>query len=889
MKSILAAMTSSMRFSSSLTRFARAMTIALGMLCTTRTLVVAQARPDTLVTLAAGGRTTCLTTARGEGWCWGEIGFGRRTPIRMTDTSGRPMSLRSLSPFGWTVCGVTVKDAPVCTVDVTGGWVDSSGARVEPPRTCGRGCMPPLPMRGSIGARRVRTVTPGLLHACALAHDGSAHCWGHNHMGQLGTGAPSPDSTGSAGELVRAPKAVVGGLRFSQLDAGEQVTCGITVPEAGIYCWGYGQHGETGDSSIMTYCSGKRPYFNSPCSTSIPRPVRLEQLPGEQRMNEDVRFASVSAGMRLVCAVDRTGGAWCWGGNYRCALGRCRSPASPRAHRVALPGRAAEIGAGYWHACARTEERRVFCWGDNRVGQLGSPASANAGSDGLPPDYRSDEHARYGDPCFLGGRCSAAPVEVMPGRRWSALAVGTDHACALSSDDGGVYCWGGSDTSVFGASPRERCTNRSPDWPDVACQYTPVRVAGLPTLASPAARRDVPLPAPSVRVSRTEVRLTFPTDTTRGFGWSDRTDPDYRAAYSWAAVIEGMDGTRSLRLDVVRAYTDSSAREFPALAALVAAGEPMLCSTGMMLGDCQRKSVRAWAEGDRVEISLRDRAAITRLFGMRPAFVRLWHVRPDETVEYTSDSVRVAYVAPRIPAPDSATRADAARSRRKFESSIHWISRYIDGGSDPWRPLWLVVADSLPLRIAEQRCTYDVCSIGPEPVADSGWTIGDTSVAELRLPVPDTSSGSVELRYGAPTRRYVKARRPGRTTIRVVGLRGASDTAASQKPPEREITREVVVTRAVRRLHIESSTDTVVARTPVEVLVRAFDEKGAEIPGIPLGLTVIGDAGYQATSSEAMTVSFMKAGPGRIAVSLRGMVDTLRFTVVDSTARPLRH
>jgi hypothetical protein len=38
-----------------------------------------------------------------------------------------------------------------------------------------------------------------------------------------------------------------------------------------------------------------------------------------------------------------------------------------------------------------------------------------------------------------------------------------------------------------------------------------------------------------------------------------------------------------------------------------------------------------------------------------------------------------------------------------------------------------------------------------------------------------------------------------------------------------------------------------------------------------------------------MTVSFMKAGPGRIAVSLRGMVDTLRFTVVDSTARPLRH
>jgi hypothetical protein len=201
----------------------------------------------------------------------------------------------------------------------------------------------------------------------------------------------------------------------------------------------------------------------------------------------------------------------------------------------------------------------------------------------------------------------------MPGRRWSALAVGTDHACALSSDDGGVYCWGGSDTSVFGASPRERCTNRSPDWPDVACQYTPVRVAGLPTLASPAARRDVPLPAPSVRVSRTEVRLTFPTDTTRGFGWSDRTDPDYRAAYSWAAVIEGMDGTRSLRLDVVRAYNDSSAREFPSLAALVAAGEPMLCSTGMILGDCQRKSVRAWAEGDRVEISLRDRAAIHRM------------------------------------------------------------------------------------------------------------------------------------------------------------------------------------------------------------------------------------------------------------------------------------
>lgn len=816
--------------------------------------------------------------------------MGRQGAIRMLDVEGQPAVLRSLSPWGWNVCGLTASEEVLCSIGLTGGWIDSAGRAMEVPRACrGERCLPPLPIRGALPAGPVRAVTTGSSHACALAPSGAAFCWGRNRMGQLGNGTRAADSTGSGGEVTRVPTAVAGGLRFARLDAGEDLSCGVTQSDHTVFCWGYAQSGQAGDSAATTYCSGKRPYSTSTCSVAMPARVHAEGLPGDHIQPGDIRFADVSAGMRLACAIDVDGIAYCWGSNYRCALGRCRSADSPRAHRIAMPGRVVEIGAGYWHACARTADGRIFCWGNNIAGQLGSLVSANAGPDGLPPNYRDTADAAatrdayrdpYRDPCFLGGRCSPAPVEVSPGRRWAALAVGTDHACALAMDDGGIYCWGGSDSTVLGGiAPRERCDNRSTQWRDVRCQATPVRVPALPPLAAPAVapRRIVPPEPVRVRVSRREVRIVFPADTARAWGWSERQDPNYLPAYAWGVMVEGMDGTRTLSARAGR--VDRESRDFPSLERLVQVARAQLCSGGM-IAQCSDSGMRASVEDGRVVLTLRDSARIARLFGMRPAFVSTWQQRPEEGYRFSRDSVRVEYVSPRIPAPDAATRADAARSRRRFEESIHLVSRYIAGGSDRWGRLWLVVGDSAAVHVDEMRCTYDACISSPAIVGDSGWTIDDPRVARVQSAGRDARDAELLAMSGRP-HRYVTALRPGRTTLRVRGVHGPSDTAASRQPPQRKLEREIIVTPPVGRVEIVPRPDTVRVREPFTLRVRVVDRAGNEIAGVPATLESLdGDGRYVRDASGPVQMILTSPGRTRLVARLGVHTDTLTVTVV---------
>jgi hypothetical protein len=842
------------------------------------------AAADTLATLSAGGGSTCLTTTSGAGWCWGALGITRGTPFRILSSDGRPATLRSLSPWGWSACGLTVGAEVVCDIGLTGGWVDAERNATAIPEKCrDRDCLPPLPFRGAL-PDGPRAVTAGPSHACALALNGAAFCWGRNAMGQLGIGTHSADSTGGDGEIVRVPTAVAGGLRFARLDAGEDLTCGVTQPDAAIYCWGYGQSGQTGDSSVMTICSGKRPFYNSTCSVATPMRVLPESLPGDFTRPAEVRFADVSAGMRLACAIDIAGAAYCWGSNYRCALGRCRSSDSPRAHRIQLPERAVEIGAGYWHACARTGAGRIFCWGNNVAGQLGSFATVNAGADGLPPNYRDTSNAAVArstsrdDPCFSGGRCSPAPVEVSPGRHWAALAVGSDHACALAMDDGAIYCWGGTDSLALGdARPGQRCINRSEQWPDVACQATPVRIAGLPALAAPGARAPTATRERTrVLASRREVRIIFPTDTARAWGWSERNAPTYQPQYAWGVTVEGMDGTRTLVVRVGRERNEG--RDFPSLDSLVQAARAERCSPGM-ISQCSDSGVQARVEDRRVVLTLRDSAQIARLFGMRPASVQVWTYRPEAPYEFRGDSTLVEYVEPAIPFPDAATRADAARSRRRYDESIHSNYRYISGGDDPWAPLWVVAGDSAKVRLDEMRCVHDACTSGYAALHDSGWSIADPRVARLRVVPRDTSGGVIFL--GPNESRYVKGVRPGRTVLRVRGIHGASDTGASSRPPVHQLERAIIVTRPIGRVEILPRRDTVRVREIFTLRVRVTDRDGRELAGLPAKLEVLdGEDRQIRDASKPLDLAFTAAGRTRMVARLGAHADTVTMMVV---------
>jgi hypothetical protein len=530
--------------------------------------------------------------------------------------------------------------------------VDSAGKREVVPASCRFGlCLFPTPRRGDLTGP-IRAISRGFHHACALDRAGAAYCWGDPAL--LGTFQPLLDTLDGRPTHVRGPAAVAGGLRFRTITAGGGVTCGITLLRQLLFCWGGAGRGLDLDSARTVACRSVR---SPACGIILPRQMLPESLPGARARPADVRFAAVDVGYSLVCAASTEGLVFCWGNNQRCVLGRCRMESPGIGLWIPVPGRVVEVGAGNTHACARTADGRIFCWGDNTVGQLGSLVSLNAGPDGLPPDYTKpspDPRTGYwDDPCFQGGRCSPAAVEVGPGRKWSSLAVGGDHACALETQDQAISCWGGSSHAVVGSpDAMVDCINRSPEIPDRKCAASPTRIH----LVSPRFVGSIPVHPVSieswrgptadtkVEVTRHELRVIFPADSSLEWGWPPVTADFRGGTYSWSVEVNGMDGP--VYVNLVLHHTDSTARSFPSQESVVEAASAGLCRAGMVFS-CRYELVQALVENGSVVLRLRDSATIARLFGLRQNRVVARGVTPLDTDWVPGDSVAVHYVDPR--------------------------------------------------------------------------------------------------------------------------------------------------------------------------------------------------------------------------------------------------
>jgi len=380
-----------------------------------------------------------------------------------------------------------------------------------------------------------------------------------------------------------------------------------------------------------------------------------------------------------------------------------------------------------------------------------------------------------------------------------------------------------------------------------------------------------------VTVSRREVRVVFPRDTATAWGFADTRDSVYFPTYVWGITVDGMDGPRTLRARVDQERGE--ARRWPSLAALVAAARVERCPPGMG-GNCSASGMNASVDDDRVVITLRDSAQIARLFGMRPTSVEARLHRPGERLRLVPDTVHVEYVEPMIPEPDAATRDDASRSRRRYEESVNWVQRYLSGGTgNPWKPMWLVVGDSAAVSVTEWECHHDACW-GGQMVLDSSWTIRDTRIAELRPMRSDSSNGEEIIVIGNTTR-YVKALRPGRTVLRVDGVHGVSDTAASSKPPARTLERAIVVTAPMKRIEITPRPETVRGREIVTYRVRAWDRTGQEFTDLPWRLEIF-DGDYHSSREGPDPASLVFATPRRVRLvaHLGALTDTLTISVI---------
>jgi alpha-tubulin suppressor-like RCC1 family protein len=133
--------------------------------------------------LALGGDHACALTGAAVLWCWGkgdsgQLGFGTIPGL------AQPVAISNLGP----VSAVSAASNHTCAV--AGGasfcWGQGRFGQLGGGNTSSIN-KPTAVMKLATG---VVAIEGGDRHSCGLLADGTAHCWGSNQFGQLGTGVP---------------------------------------------------------------------------------------------------------------------------------------------------------------------------------------------------------------------------------------------------------------------------------------------------------------------------------------------------------------------------------------------------------------------------------------------------------------------------------------------------------------------------------------------------------------------------------------------------------------------------------------------------------------------------------------------------------------------------
>jgi alpha-tubulin suppressor-like RCC1 family protein len=335
--------------------------------------------------------------------------------------------------------------------------------------------------------RGFRSIAVGATHACAVAQNDVAYCWGEGGLGGLGAGNMQADRS----EKVQR---VVGMTKFKSLSAGDKVTCGIATDNI-AYCWGsVGGDGwqtkfapryvspnlrfssvSVGDGSFTcgvattgdAYCWGDN---------------RFGQLGngkgGNSRTNENdsltpvlvsggIRFESISAGDLQVCGISIVGDAYCWGLPYG------KVP-------VKVPGGLlySSLSTGSQNVCGIAKTGAAYCWKDDGKdpslvpGNIkfkslsnGDGFSCGVRADGVGYCWGKNDNGQLGNGNWED---SDQPVPIAGGLYFSALGAGKGHldglACGLTVK-GTVYCWGASILQANGSMRPSKIPIRVPGQP----------------------------------------------------------------------------------------------------------------------------------------------------------------------------------------------------------------------------------------------------------------------------------------------------------------------------------------------------------------------------------------------------------------------------------------
>jgi len=375
---------------------------------------------------------TCAVLGTGNVKCWGyndhgQLGDGiknyRTTPVDVSDTTSRYLKV---SAGYMHTCGLinSLTDPPKC-------WGDNGDLQIgdsDSDRYTGHKYSPVSVNDSSIYSE----ISSGGYHTCAIVASGSesgrVKCWGKNHVGQLGNGNNTDQSS---------PVFVSSVNNAVQVSAGLNHTCAVLATGT-VKCWGWNNNGQLGNGTTN--------------NSNVP--VDVIGL---------INVVSIASGGNHTCALLNGGSVKCWGLNSSGQLGDGSMTQSSTPVDVSISNVSA-ITAGREHTCAIVGlVHSLMCWGDNNYGQLGNGLTDDASSPtptGLASGVSQVSAGQYHTCALLSSgivKCwgwnvwgqlgdgttidRSTPVDVSGLSGVSVISAGGFHSCAVLTG-GSVKCWG---------------------------------------------------------------------------------------------------------------------------------------------------------------------------------------------------------------------------------------------------------------------------------------------------------------------------------------------------------------------------------------------------------------------------------------------------------------
>ncbi|HNW81360.1 MAG TPA: hypothetical protein PKG52_00560 [bacterium] len=317
---------------------------------------------------------------------------------------------------------------------------------------------------GVLKNRKLVSIDSGRYHTCAIDEEGDGFCWGKGNVGQLGNN--SQDN--SAVPVAVNNKVRLKGKKLKLISAGFFHTCAVDT-DGKLFCWGENGHQQLGretwqsfslvpinadmsrvmenrkvvsiscgykhscaiDDEGTAYCWGSNE--DNVFGTEYSTPYQMSQVYAEGVL-KGKKLAMVSVGLFHTCVIDIEGKAFCWGSNELGQIGTTAVTYSIHPVEVYTgdkenPGilfgkKLISIDSGYYQSCASDKDKYVYCWGSLVIS---APVLKGENPDG-------------GDESLIRN---------MMGEPLRSFSSGYSHMCVVKLD-GGLVCSGNSDYGKLG-------------------------------------------------------------------------------------------------------------------------------------------------------------------------------------------------------------------------------------------------------------------------------------------------------------------------------------------------------------------------------------------------------------------------------------------------------